>query len=131
MLKDNIVAGLQGSPSVMTMFPVTGLVSDGNVYDVQSPLAWNGGTQTLATWRTVSGADLRSKQCAPVFVNAAAGNFRLDLSDVCAKSAGVSLVGITTWDIDGISRSATLPSIGASETSARAPATPTNVRIVK
>ena len=126
-----LIVGTQGGPAVQTTFAVSGLTSDGNVFDPQSPFNWNNVAQpTMALWRTTSGGDQHSKQCTPVFVNAATGNFRLDPSDTCAKSAGVSIATITSWDIDGVTRSAANPSIGASETASRTPATPTNVRII-
>ena len=131
VIKDNIITGTLGGANMMTEFSVTGLVSDGNAYDPLSGFVWNNGSQTLATWRTASGGDQHSKQCTPVFISEATGNFRLGPSDTCAKSAGVSLAQITTWDIDGIARSSTNPSIGASETSSRVPATPTNVHVVR
>ena len=64
-------------------------------------------------------------------MNASTGNFRLSPSDTCAKAAGVSIASITTLDIDGALRSATSPSIGASELGGvKAPAAPTNIRII-
>jgi hypothetical protein len=131
VIKDNIIAGTQGGTNIMTKVAIFGLVINGNVYDPTQDFSWLGGSQTLAAWRTSSGGDQNSKQCVPAFVNAAQGNFRLDPSDSCAKSSGVSLTSITAWDIDGNTRSAANPSIGASETGLKTPGTPTNLRILR
>ena len=92
IIKDNIIAGTQGGgPNVQTYYNVTGLSIDGNVYDPQASFAWNSGNQSLAAWRAAADGDQAAKQCAPAFVNASTGNFRLGAGDTCAKAAGVSI----------------------------------------
>jgi hypothetical protein len=132
VIKDNIVAATQGGgPNIQTYYGVTGLSIDGNVYDPQANFVWINGGTTLPGWQASASGDRNSKQCAPAFVNASTGNFRLSPSDTCAKAAGVSIASITTLDIDGDLRSATSPSSGASELGGvKPPAAPTNIRII-
>jgi hypothetical protein len=134
VIRNNIIAGTQGGLNIATYYNLTGLASDGNAYDPQGSFLRSGASQTLAQWRSAFGGDQSSKQCAPAFVGASSGNFRLSPTDSCARGAGVGMASITSWDIDGSPRSGTAPSIGAHEfggTAVGAPSAPTNLRIIR
>lgn len=91
---------------------ITNLTSDYNCgYGVTN---WYSGGN-LSTWRAASGQDVNSFVADPKFVNAGAGDYRLQTSSPCIK-AGVD-VGLTT-DYQGNGVRA-VPSIGAIEYSVR------------
>jgi|GEM_PF-2156420 len=73
---------------------------------------------TLADWRTSSGKDGNSINVNPDFVSGA--DLHINLSSAGVESRGTPIVGYTT-DIDGDTRSATLPDIGADEYSGPTP----------
>jgi len=75
-------------------------------------ILWNGTSYTLAAWMTAVGNALGCINADPLFVDAAAGDFRLQAGSP-AKLAGYNS-GITT-DFANNARHATTPSIGAYE----------------
>lgn len=72
---------------------------------------WGANNTTLANWVTASGQDLNSSSALPLYSNLALGNLTPSSSAIDNLGAPV---GVTT-DINGATRSATTPDIGAVE----------------
>lgn len=76
-------------------------------------IEWNGNYSTIASWEGALGASSNSIQTNPTFVNAAAGNYRLEAGST-GISAGAAIPG-GTLDYAKTSFIAATPTIGAFE----------------
>jgi trimeric autotransporter adhesin len=76
---------------------------------------WGTTSADFATWKTLSAQDANSKNVTVSFVDVAAGNLHLTgASTTDVNLNGTPITGITT-DIDGETRNATTPKMGADE----------------
>ncbi|MEO6596724.1 MAG: cadherin-like beta sandwich domain-containing protein, partial [Planctomycetota bacterium] len=115
-LRDNILASAQTNGTRYAVY-------DGSTAAIFSSINYNdyfaqnvgfltSARATLANWQTATGQDLNSISANPGFVSAT--DLHLALNTSPAANAGAPLAAVTI-DIDGHSRSATKPDIGADE----------------
>lgn len=112
---DNIFANNGGGLAIRVLNSASaGLVRSNynDFYTTGSLLgSWDGAAvATIGAWRTTANHDTNSVNSDPVFVS----NTDLHASGTGIDNAGTPLAGITD-DIDGVSRNATTPDIGADE----------------
>lgn len=110
VLKNNIADGLsRGNNNILAAYLPAGLEADFNIFDgLGNYVLRDGGTDyevpDLTSWRALSGSDLNSRECTPLYADVNAANYRLDPADTCARSSGQNLLTITGVDVDNDAR---------------------------
>lgn len=130
-IQNNIFANFTGTQSggakhyafvtpTASSIGAAGSVSDNNILHIANPgngfvgLSATTDRVNLPAWRTVTGTnDANSRSQNPQFVSATDLHIRTDVPTP-VESAGTAIAGFTT-DIDGNTRNATTPDIGADE----------------
>ena len=110
-LKNNIFSN-SGNGMANYVLDTTGVLSNYNDMFTNGAYIgyWLANRTTLANWRTATGRDLNSISTNPYFFSPT----NLHLSNISLNGKAIPITGITT-DIDGQSRNATTPDIGADE----------------
>ena len=99
VFKNNIVDGMGSANSNLRWdYTDATLTADYNVYETNA--LYNNSHSTLSAWRSATGQDSHSKECAPAWVNAPL-DLHLRSTDTCARDQGTSVSTITNIDIDG------------------------------
>ncbi len=110
LVHNNIFLGWGSGEQVMSFdFAPSGFIANFNIYPTDALAEWlwnNVGQSTLAGWRTATGDDANSTQCAPSLVDPATGDYHLLTGDTCAQNLGSDQSAILNpdWDYDGTTR---------------------------
>ena len=111
-LRNNIISNFSGGYAIYMSYNMKFNLSDYNdLYTSGTNLVnWNGAYTNLAAWQTASGGDIHSLSTNPGYYSMT----DLHLNTIGINNKAIPLTGYTT-DIDGASRSATSPDMGADE----------------
>ena len=90
-IRNNIMDSASTSEQLFSIdYDVAGMAIDYNTYNGGTTGSYDGGSRTLAQMDSLYGLETNSDGCAPVYVDAANGDFRLASSDTCAVGAGTT-----------------------------------------